>query len=54
MFYPHLNSYDIHLLFMNLKQRQIESPIINPLNLLSHSVMPDILQHMVHKIKDSI
>lgn len=54
MFYPHLNGYDIHPLLMNPRRRQIESPIIDPLNLPPHPLMPDVPRHMIHKTKASI
>lgn len=54
MFYPHLNSYDIHPLLFNQRRRQIEPSIIDPLNLPPHPLMPDIPRQMIHKTKASI
>uniref|UniRef100_A0A2S2R437 Uncharacterized protein n=1 Tax=Sipha flava TaxID=143950 RepID=A0A2S2R437_9HEMI len=54
MFYPHLNGYDIHPLLLNQRRRQMEPPIIDPLNLPPHPLMPDIPRQMIHKTKVSI
>ncbi|XP_050533428.1 uncharacterized protein LOC126901171 isoform X2 [Daktulosphaira vitifoliae] len=51
MFYPHLNSYDIHPLLMNQKRRPVESSLIDPPNLPPHPLIPDVSRQIIHKSK---